>query len=267
MQYTNAPIDLEQPGLIFSVYERLTGFSAFGYRCADGSRIVRCPASGHEDRHPSCKINPRINAWKCFACSAQGGIIAMVVAARKHEGQVGCKSAEHGAMLWLEQALGASPQRILQAQPLPKRAKPKSGALADEHEAGTYDYRNVAGDVILRVVRIEGTGEGGERAKRFEAMRPDGKGGWIHNARGAEILPYRLPQLLAAARAGRIIILVEGERDADALSSLDLCATSAPFGASFSLPQGWKTVFRRRGGAGHHPRCRRARTTRGGQAG
>ena len=195
------------------------------------------------DTH-SFVLEDNILTGNCFACSGEGGVIAMIVAARKHESQVGAKSSEHGAMLWLEQALTAQPERILQAQPRPRRAKPHSGALADEHEAGTYDYRNAPGELILRIVRFEGTGRDGSRTKRFEAMRRDSQGGWIHNARGVDIVPYCLPETFKAARAGRVIILVEGERDADVLSSLGLCATSAPFGASFSLPPTWKQYFK-----------------------
>lgn len=42
---------------------------------ANRAGFVRCPAPGHEDRHPSCRIggeDPTL--WRCFACEAAGSI-------------------------------------------------------------------------------------------------------------------------------------------------------------------------------------------------
>lgn len=35
--------------------------------------IFRCPAEGHEDRHPSARWNPQKAVWRCDVCGADGG--------------------------------------------------------------------------------------------------------------------------------------------------------------------------------------------------
>lgn len=84
----------------------------------------------------------------------------------------------------------------------------------------TYDYRDEAGELLLQVVRME--------PKTFRQRRPDGDG-WIWSAKDVRVVPYRLPELLAAPDA--IVYLVEGEKDADRLASLGLVATTNVGGA------------------------------------
>lgn len=89
--------------------------------------------------------------------------------------------------------------------------------------AATYDYTDAAGKLLFQVVRFE--------PKKFCQRRPDGSGGWVWNLKGVKVVPYRLPQLLAAKAAGRPIFIVEGEKDVDRLESLGLAATTNPGGA------------------------------------
>ena len=51
------------------------------------------------------------------------------------------------------------------------------------------------------------------------------------NSNGHGTTLYRLPEVVAAVTAGTTIYLVEGEKDADALTTLNVVATSAPMGA------------------------------------
>jgi hypothetical protein len=87
----------------------------------------------------------------------------------------------------------------------------------------TYDYRDEVGDLLMQVVRME--------PKTFRQRRPDpsASDGWVWSVKGVRVVPYRLPQLLAAPDA--VVYLVEGEKDADRLAALGLVATTNVGGA------------------------------------
>lgn len=86
-----------------------------------------------------------------------------------------------------------------------------------------YDYRGAEGCLRFQVVR--------KRGKSFACRRPVPGGGWVWSLAGVERLLYRLPETLAAARAGATVFVVEGEKDADRLAALGLAATTSPGGA------------------------------------
>jgi len=82
-----------------------------------------------------------------------------------------------------------------------------------------YDYVDAAGDLVYQVVRW--------MPKTFRQRRPDGAGGWIWNLDDVRLVPYRLPDI----RAATDVVVVEGEKDADALAALGICATTKPMGS------------------------------------
>lgn len=92
----------------------------------------------------------------------------------------------------------------------------------------TYDYRDAAGHLRFQTVRFV--------PKDFCQRHPDGNGGWIWNLTGVELLPYRLPELLAADPTEWVLI-GEGERDCDALAALGYVATTNPMGAGKWRPE------------------------------
>lgn len=60
----------------------------------------------------------------------------------------------------------------------------------------------------------------------------DDEGRWWHRSLdGVQTVLYRLPEVLAAARAGQRIYVVEGEKDVESLRALRLVATTNPMGA------------------------------------
>ena len=93
-------------------------------------------------------------------------------------------------------------------------------------EAATYDYRTARGDLRYQVVRFE--------PKDFRQRRPDGAGGWIWNLQGVDRVLYRLPDLQEC----REVVVVEGEKDADALWALGIPATTNVGGAGK-----WRDVY------------------------
>jgi putative DNA primase/helicase len=101
--------------------------------------------------------------------------------------------------------------------------------------AATYDYLDPMGALLYQVVRLD--------PKDFRARRPvaqqdaTARGqAWIWDIDGVELVPYRLPEILA--KPDHPVIVVEGEKDADALAKIGLQATTSPFGAGK-----WPMVF------------------------
>jgi hypothetical protein len=86
-----------------------------------------------------------------------------------------------------------------------------------------YDYTDEKGKLLFQAVRFE--------PKDFRQRRPDGKGGWMWNLDGVRRVPYRLPDVRRAIEEGTRVWIVEGEKDAETLEELHLCATTNPGGA------------------------------------
>jgi len=103
-------------------------------------------------------------------------------------------------------------------------------------ETAHYEYVDADGVVLYRTVRIEQEG----RRKRFEAQRPDHRGGWIKGVGDTRRILYRLPDIRAAVSQGNrpLVILTEGERKADKLSGWGFVATSCAFGC-----KGWRKAY------------------------
>jgi hypothetical protein len=99
-------------------------------------------------------------------------------------------------------------------------SKPKSSS-SDVVEV--YNYPDEHGSVRFQVVRKTG--------KRFVQRQPDGKGGHVYNLTGVRGVPYRLPELIDAVHEGRLVVVTEGEKDADAVVRAGYAATCNPGGA------------------------------------
>jgi Toprim-like len=92
----------------------------------------------------------------------------------------------------------------------------------------TYDYHDADGSVIFQVVRFE--------PKDFRQRKPDGNVGWTWSVKGCKVVPYRLPEFLAADPAVEVFV-VEGEKDVDRLRSIGLIATCNAGGAGKWKPE------------------------------
>ncbi|WP_168206581.1 phage/plasmid primase, P4 family [Lacipirellula limnantheis] len=87
-----------------------------------------------------------------------------------------------------------------------------------------YDYCSADGDLIFQAVRMA--------PKDFRQRRPDPKaeGKWLWSVKGCPVVPYRLPELLAASES-EIVFIVEGEKDAENIAKLGLVSTCNAGGA------------------------------------
>jgi hypothetical protein len=158
-----------------------------------GQWQARCPA--HDDRHPSLSV----------ALGNRGAVLLHCHA--------GCDPERVLA------AVGLAPCDLLDQ---PSRHEP-TGSDSPPRIVAQYPYRDAEGALRYEVVRFA--------PKAFRQRRPDGHGGWVWNIQGVERVLYRLPEVIAAARLGQRIYLVEGEKDADRLAELSLHATTGPQGA------------------------------------
>src|SRR5262249_44144575 len=68
--------------------------------------------------------------------------------------------------------------------------------------------------------------------KDFRQRRPNGKGGWTWSLGKTRRVLYRLPEVRDAVARGRLVVIVEGEKDADNLRKLGFTATCNAGGAN-----------------------------------
>ncbi len=86
-----------------------------------------------------------------------------------------------------------------------------------------YSYCDSKGKPTYETVRF--------KPKDFKQRQPDGKGGYIWNLKGISSILYRLPEVMKAVGSGKVIYIVEGEKDVESLNKLELASTCNPMGA------------------------------------
>ena len=106
-------------------------------------------------------------------------------------------------------ASGEEIERLLQ------RAMMQPATPAKINIVAKYDYTDADGKLLFQVLRLE--------PKGFRQRRPDGNGGWVWKLDERRVL-YRWPEILKYPDA--TIFVTEGEKDADAVAALGLCATT-----------------------------------------
>lgn len=112
---------------------------------------------------------------------------------------------------------------IKRTRPAPRKANGKAAPLGKK--VATYPYRDEAGALLFEVVRYE--------PKDFRPRRPDPDkpGKWIWSIKDVRQVPYRLPELKQQISLNHTVVVVEGEKDADALWSIGTPATCNAGGA------------------------------------
>jgi putative DNA primase/helicase len=136
-----------------------------------------------------------------------GGVIDFVMSKRRLD--------QDGAVAWLRE------RKHIEAEP----------ARNGFNIAATYDYTDAVGMLLFQVLRLA--------PKDFRQRRPDPDrpGKWLWKMGNVERVVYRLPEVVAALRDGRIIYLAEGEKAVDALRGLGVTATCSPGGANKWRPE------------------------------
>ena len=96
-----------------------------------------------------------------------------------------------------------------------------------------YQYLDADGTLLFEKLRYVDRGSG---KKEFRQRKPDGNGGWEYKLGDIPRVLYNLPAVIKAKSNGEPIWVVEGEKDADTLIKMGICATTMPNGAGTWLP-------------------------------
>lgn len=160
---------------------------------------VSARCPAHDDHRASLSVGEGIDGRALVKCHA------------------GCETADVLAALALE-------EKDLFAE-TPRRGKKSS---ASRREVARYIYQGADSAELYHVRRYE--------PKDFRPYKP---GATAPGLDGTPRVLYRLPEVLAAVKEGRLVFVVEGEKDADNLAALGLTATTAAGGAGAS----WQPDF------------------------
>lgn len=104
-----------------------------------------------------------------------------------------------------------------------KPAQQAQGVTTRPKLVKSYDYTDADGNLVFQSCRLE--------PKSFRQRHKDPSGEWVWNLNGITPVLYRLPEVLEAVASERRIFIVEGEKDADALTELGYVATTNAMGA------------------------------------
>jgi RecA-family ATPase len=156
-----------------------------------GGKGWRAKCPAHDDHDPSLDIDEGDDGRALFVCRA------------------GCTQ---------DSVISA-----LEARGLWQQRKPNGGNGQHQQIVAQYRYTDENESLLFEVVRFS--------PKKFVQRRPDENGRWIWNRKGVREVPYRLPDLMEAIAQERIIMITEGEKDADNLTNLGIPATTNAMGA------------------------------------
>lgn len=213
-------------------------------RLGEGWVSVRCFSGRHADRHPSARVHLRSGGFRCFTCHIRGGALdALDLLGVGDRNEAAKIAVEYGILepaqakrrhcVVASVAAGARP-----AAPVAKETARSAVELGGRIDYAAlpsgpavvldraWTYVDARGVPLGRVRRLDL--KDGE--KRIWAERPEGDG-WKPGLAGVALPLYRLPDVLARARHGERVLLVEGEKAVDALDRLGLFATTNPGGA------------------------------------
>lgn len=172
---------------------------------ANGQWVASCPVPSHGkgngDKNPSLSVHIDDEGKPLFHC--HGGCTQESVFQTIRDMQ-------------LLPELEERPDPLANIKPLPKVEFQQEWQYQDEDRVTVF---------VKHRLRV------GETGKTYRLYKVDTDGKRYPTLGDARIVPYKLPELLDAKTAGRIIYLAEGEKAVDALMSLGVAATTAHSGA------------------------------------
>ena len=172
---------------------------------ANGQWVASCPVPSHGkgngDKNPSLSVHIDDEGKPLFHC--HGGCTQESVFQTIRD-------------MHLLPELEERPDPLANIKPLPKIEFQQEWQYQDEDRVTVF---------VKHRLRV------GESGKTYRLYKVDSDGKRYPTLGDARIVPYKLPDLLDAKTAGRIIYLAEGEKAVDALTSLGVAATTAHSGA------------------------------------
>lgn len=184
-----------------------------------------------------CMSGDKVGVWSDFATGDKGGnLLELLIKARGIEpGEALRLAADWLGMALPVRAVAAAKQERKQRFVCAYDYRYRDGRLA--HQTLRYHYIDVQGREIIdpktgspeKTFRQRRPAERGMRQGNYDAKK-DGDGNWwLWTLKGIQPVLYRLPQI--HARAEDAVWIVEGEKDADALSAAGVLATTSAMGA------------------------------------
>lgn len=168
--------------------------------------MVRCPA--HDDNAASLHVAPGDKHPVLMTCHAQCSIESILAAEAQYGGITGQDLMAPRDDNWVGEE---------------KVWTPAGDA------SHVYQYVDENGELMFEVLRVPLPG--GKKTFRQRAPIPGPKP-WKWNMDGVRRVLYHLPEVLAAKAEGRLIYIVEGEKDVETLRHrFGVCATTSPMGA------------------------------------
>ena len=178
---------------------------------ANGQWVASCPVPSHGkgngDRNPSLSVHIDDEGKPLFHC--HGGCSQESVFQTIRD-------------MHLLPELEERPDPLANIKPMPKVEFQQEWQYQDEDRVTVF---------VKHRMRVGDTG------KTYRLYKVDPNGKRYPTLGDARIVPYRLPELLDAKTAGRIIYLAEGEKAVDALMSLGVAATTSHSGAGNWPPE------------------------------
>jgi 5S rRNA maturation endonuclease (ribonuclease M5) len=153
----------------------------------NGDLRICCPF--HDDPTPSCSVSPQKRCFHCFGCKEKGTLTRLAMKL--------CGISKGKA---IQQRAAVADLEVEYHDP-------------DSKAEATYSYRDSQGKLVKQVLRYPD--------KKFSQRRPI-PGGWVWNTKGVRPLLYNLPRLEFATT----VVITEGEKDADRVTSLKLRASN-----------------------------------------
>ena len=135
------------------------------------------------------------------------------------DGKASLAIKEENGKILLKCHAGCATENVLAAKNLSFKDLFANGDTPSSEITATYDYLDESGELLFQVVRYY--------PKTFKQRRPDGKGGWTWDVKGARRVIYNLPAVLQADS----VLIVEGEKDVESATKFGIAATCNPGGA------------------------------------
>lgn len=159
----------------------------------------RCPEKEHGKTHFCVSVNVHQQIFHCHSCGTGGSIIDWM-------------SVESGKSISdILQELGVENEESNELAPV----KPFGNTTI----VATYDYEDEQSNLMYQVVRYE--------PKTFRQRQPKGNGGWKWTMDGVIRILFNLKHVLTS----KVVVVVEGEKDANKLNELGFVATCNVGGA------------------------------------
>lgn len=178
---------------------------------ANGQWVASCPVpthgKGNGDKNPSLSVHIDDEGKPLFHCHGGCSQESVFQTIRDRN---------------LLPELDERPDPLANIKPMPKVEFQQEWQYQDEDRVTVF---------VKHRMRVGDTG------KTYRLYKVDPNGKRYPTLGDARIVPYKLPELLDAKTAGRIIYLAEGEKAVDALMSLGVAATTSHSGAGNWPPE------------------------------